>query len=197
MTVLDELIADLSKLPGIGRKSATRIAYHLLGSSKRYLESLTESISTLQERIKTCSVCGNYTEEDPCTICSNPARDRSVICVVEQSQDVLTIEATNEYKGLFHVLGGVISPLDGIGPDDLSFAELVRRVNDPVVKEIIIATNPTVEGDTTGLYVGRLLAGKDVRLSRLASGLPVGGDLEYADRLTLARSLKGRIPFSY
>lgn len=196
MTTLDQLIRNLSKLPGIGRKSAARIAYYLLKADRSYTTDLAREISELKDRIRECSICGNYTEIEPCDICSDPRRDQTVICVVEQSQDVQTIEATREFDGLFHVLTGVISPIDGVGPDDLTIGKLIKRIKEGEVKEVIIATNPTVEGDATAMYLVRLLADTGVGLSRLASGLPVGGDLEYADRLTLARSLKGRIPLS-
>ena len=158
------------------------------------MQRFANQIATLQDKIKRCSVCGAWTEEDPCPICSSTLRDRSCICVVEQPQDVQTIEASHEYNGLFHVLGGVIAPLDGIGPDQLSIAALMSRVQTGTVKEVILATNPTVEGDTTALYLQKLLSSyQGLKISRLASGLPVGGDLEYADRLTLARSFRGRI----
>ncbi len=196
MTSLDHLIRTLTNLPGIGRKSASRIAYYILKKEKRFSETLAEQIFKVKQNIRSCSVCGNYTECDPCDICSDPGRDRTLICVVEHPQDVHTIESTGEYRGLFHVLGGAISPIDGVGPKELTFDKLVNRTNKQPVKEIIIATNPTVEGDTTALYLVRIFTDKDIRMSRLASGIPVGGDLEYADKLTLARSLRGRIPFS-
>ena len=196
MTTLDQLIKNLTRLPGIGRKSAARIAYYLLKADHSYARDLAREIGELQDRIRACSICGNYTEIEPCDICTDMRRDRSVICVIEQSTDIQTIEATREYSGLFHVLNGVISPIDGIGPDDLTIGKLIKRVKEGEVKEIIIATNPTVEGDATAMYLVRLLAETVVSISRLASGLPVGGDLEYADRLTLARSLKGRISLS-
>jgi recombination protein RecR len=192
---LDQLIKNLSRLPGIGRKSATRIAYHILKADAAYTSALADQIGHIRERIRVCSVCGNYTEADPCPICTDPDRDRSLICVVEQSQDVKTLEQTNEFRGLFHVLMGVISPLDGVGPDDLLIGKLMQRVKAGTVKEVILAMNPTIEGDTTALYIVKLLKDTGVRVTRLASGLPVGGDLEYADKLTLARSLKGRIPY--
>lgn len=196
MTTLDRLIGHLGKLPGIGRKSASRIAYYLLKADQSYLDQLSTEIGELKKRIRQCSECGNFTENDPCEICSNPSRDRSVVCVVEQSQDVQTIEQTNEYDGLYHVLTGVISPLDGVGPEDLTIDTLSARVRDESINEVIIATNPTVEGDATAMYLFRLLSDSGVSLSRLASGLPVGGDLEYADRVTLARSLKSRTRLS-
>ncbi len=196
MTTLDLLIQNLTRLPGVGRKSASRIAYHLLKADAGYTETLAREIAELKSRIKSCSSCGNYTESDPCEICSDSRRDRTVICVVEQPQDIQTIDSTNEYHGLFHVLQGVLSPIDGIGPENLNIARLLSRVQREGAKEVIIATNPTVEGDTTALYLVKLLKETGVAVSRLASGLPVGGDLEYADRLTLARSLRGRTPLT-
>ncbi len=192
MTTLDKLIKNFSRLPGIGKKSAGRIAYYLLKADPAISRRLAEQLSTLHSSIIKCSVCGNYTEQDPCEICSNPNRDSSLICVVEEPQDIHTIEETREFNGLYHVLGGSISPMDGVGADDLSIAQLMRRVTNNPVQEVILATNPTVEGDTTALYLQRLLKEKGISVSRLASGLPVGGDLEYADRMTLARSFKGR-----
>jgi recombination protein RecR len=192
MTVLDRLIRNLSRLPGIGKKSATRMAYYLLQSEDEYLKSLAEQIGTLKSRIRRCSVCGLYTEADPCDFCSDPRRDKRLLCVVEQSQDVSTIEGTREYDGLYHVLGGALSPIDGIGPSQLNFDKLMKRIASGGIEEVIVATNSTVEGDTTALYLVNLIKDSGLTVSRLASGLPVGGDLEYADRLTLARSLTGR-----
>ena len=194
MNALEELAESFSRLPGIGKKSATRIAISLLKADNVFLHTFAQQLATLQDKIKPCSICGVYTEADPCGICTNSTRDQSVICVVEQPQDVQTIEASREYHGLFHVLGGVISPLDGVGPDDLSIRKLLERVHKGTVSEVIIATNPTIEGDTTALYLQRILAVTGVKVTRLASGLPVGGDLEYADKLTLARSFRGRTP---
>ncbi|MDR3284891.1 MAG: recombination mediator RecR [Treponema sp.] len=193
MNILEELTESLSRLPGIGKKSASRITSFLLRADPAYMQRFSRQIAQIQEKIRPCSVCGAYTENDPCPICDSPSRDRSTLCVVEQPQDVQTIEASREYTGLFHVLGGLIAPLEGIGPDNLSIGRLVSRVKSGGISEVILATNPTVEGDTTALYIQRLLSGTGVRVSRLASGLPVGGDLEYADRLTLARSLRGRV----
>lgn len=192
MNALDEITETFSRLPGIGKKSAARIASHLLKCDPIFMERFSKQIATLQSRIRPCTVCGSWTENDPCPICSDPTRDRTVICVVEQAQDVSTIENSHEFSGLFHVLGGVISPLDGIGPDQLRIASLVSRVKDGEIKEVILATNPTVEGDTTALYIQHVLKDMGCSVTRLASGLPVGGDLEYADRLTLARSFRGR-----
>ena len=196
MTAIDELTDSFSRLPGIGRKSAGRLVNFILRADSAWIQRFSEQLATLQDKIRACSVCGAWTESDPCAICSNHLRDRSVICVVEQPQDVATIESSHEFSGLFHVLGGVIAPLEGVGPDQLRIASLLERVRGGTVKEVILATNPTVEGDTTALYIQRLLSDIDgVEVTRLASGLPVGGDLEYADRLTLARSFRGRMKF--
>jgi len=193
LKALEDLIAALARLPGIGRKSAARIAFHLLKSDDQYVSMLTDRIASLRQRIRFCSICGSFTEDDPCPVCSSPVRDKSIICVVEQAQDVLTIEASREYRGVYHVLGALISPLDGIGPDALRLDRLLERVRNQGVVEVVLATNPTVEGDTTALYVKKMLEGSSARVTRLATGIPVGGDLEYADRLTLARSFRGRV----
>ena len=195
MKALEELVGLLTRLPGIGRKSALRVAWHLLKADGAYSEALSDSIHRLKETVRFCSVCGSYEEDDPCDVCSSALRDRSLICVVEQPQDVMTIEASREYKGLYHVLGGVISPLDGVGPEDIHLDSLVSRAREGEVREVVVATNPTVEGDTTALYVKRVLEPVGVHVTRLATGIPVGGDLEYADRLTLARSFRGRVNF--
>jgi recombination protein RecR len=189
---LDALITNLSRLPGLGKKSAVRMAFHLLKADRAYLIELGRQISTLRDHIVRCAVCGNYTEVDPCEICSDPGRDRTTLCVVEQVQDLMNLHATGEYRGLFHVLHGVIAPLDGVGPAELGLDRLDRRVGNGEIREVILATNPTLEGDTTALYIHRLLGPRGVKITRLASGLPVGGDLEYADRLTIARALKAR-----
>ena len=195
MNALDEITESFSRLPGIGKKSAARIANHLLRADSVFMARFANQIATLQEKLKACSVCGSWTEEDPCPICSAVNRDRTLICVVEQPQDVVTIESSREFNGLFHVLGGVISPLEGMTPDKLRIQSLLERVKNEGVKEVILATNPTVEGDTTALFIQRLLKETGVAVTRLASGLPVGGDLEYADRVTLARSFRGRTSF--
>ena len=195
MNALDDVIESLSRLPGIGKKSAARIAHFLLAGDRSLCERLARDVSVLHDRIRPCPRCGAYCEGELCPICADPGRDRRQICVVEQPQDVQTIEAVREYHGLFHVLGGVISPLDGMGPDQLRLQELIARIKEGGVEEVIIATNPTVEGDTTALYLQRVLKPLGVSVTRLASGLPVGGDLEYADRLTLARSFRGRSSF--
>lgn len=192
-TVLDDLTNSFARLPGIGKKSASRIVNSLLKCDQIYLLNFSNQLATLKEKIKPCSVCGAWTENDPCPICSNPLRDKSVICVVEQPQDVKTIDSAGGFTGLFHVLGGVIAPLDGIGPDQLNIASLIERINKGGIKEIILATNPTFEGDSTALYLQKLLSDySDLKITRLATGIPVGGDLEYADKLTLARSFSGR-----
>ena len=193
MNAIDELTESFSRLPGIGKKSAGRLVNYILKADSVYVKRFASQLNSLQEKIKPCSICGTWTEDDPCPICKDIIRDQSIICIVEQPQDVQTIESAREYQGLFHVLGGVISPLDGIGPDQLNISSLLKRLQNKTVKEIIIATNPPVEGDTTALYLQRMLSTAfDIKITRLASGLPVGGDLEYADKLTLARSFRGR-----
>lgn len=194
MTALERLIGQLAQLPGLGRKSASRIAYYFLKADKSVARSLAASITELLEKIRICPLCGNYTEELPCSICADMRRDRTTICVVEQPKDVHSLEQTREYRGLYHVLMGAIAPIEGIGPEQLRIENLLRRVREENIREVIIATNPTVEGDTTALYLTERLADCEVTVTRLALGLPVGGDLEYADRLTLARSLSGRRP---
>ena len=198
----DELTSDFSRLPGIGKKSAVRMVNWLLTQEDSYVRRFSQNLGTLKERIKPCSVCGAWTEVDPCPICSDPLRDKSMLCIVEQSQDVNTIEAYGEYRGLFHVLGGLIKPLEGIGPAQLSINPLLAKIKaaaaDPStqIKEIIIATNPTVEGDTTALYlnkvIGELGLASAPKVTRLATGIPVGGDLEYIDKRTLSLSFRGR-----
>jgi recombination protein RecR len=189
---LEELVGLLTRLPGIGRKSALRVAYHILKSDASFADALADRIRGLKGAIVFCSTCGAYAESDPCPVCSAPGRDRGLICAVEQPQDVVTIEASREYSGLYHVLGGLISPLDGVGPEQLRIPALMARLRSGEVSEVVVATNPTVEGDTTALYLKRLLEGSGVAVTRLATGIPVGGDLDYADRLTLARSFRGR-----
>ena len=195
MNALENLIRQLSRLPGVGAKSATRMAYHLLKCDESYHEKLSDAIGTIKEKIHKCSVCGSYTETDPCELCSDPKRDHTLLCIVEQPQDVMTIQNSGIYNGMYHVLGGAIDPLNGVGPEDLSFRELRERIKNGSFSEVIIATNPTEEGDTTALYIRHVLQDTGITVSRLAAGLPIGGDLEYADRLTLARSIKGRVSF--
>lgn len=192
MTALERLIETLAKMPGLGRKSASRLAYYLLKTDASFVQGLARDLVQLKERVKNCPVCGNYTEEVPCRICIDRERDRSILCVVEEPKDLLSIELTRQYRGLYHVLMGVISPIDGVGPANLRIESLLARVREGGIREVIVATNPTVEGDTTAVYLSGLLKSLPVMVTRLALGLPVGGDLEYADRLTLARALEGR-----
>ncbi len=193
MNAIDHLVSLLTKLPGVGKKSASRMAYYILDTDPSFARTLAEQLHLLHETIKRCSICGSFTETDPCPICSDSTRDGTILCVVERAQDVRVIEESREFRGRFHVLGGLIAPLEGIGPDNLSIGPLIRRIHGGNVQEIILALNPTVEGDTTALYLQKVLRDLPVTVSRLASGLPVGGDLEYADRLTLSRSFRGRI----
>ncbi len=187
------LIDEFSRLPGIGPKTASRLVFYLLRAPEEQAQSLADALRELRERITFCSVCFNITENDPCAVCIDEGRDRSVICVVEEPLDVIAIERTRDYHGLYHVLHGTIAPVEGIGPDDLRITELLPRLHAaPPVREVIIATNPNMEGEATAMYVARQLEGKDVRVTRLARGLPVGGDLEYADEVTLSRALAGR-----
>lgn len=196
MTELEKLTRHLSSLPGIGPKSARRISYHLLKNDQLTNEALAESIRTVKEKVVSCSECGAYTETDPCPICSDPNRDHSLLCIVENAQDVDTIASSGVFQGVFFVLGGAISPLDGIGPESLNFSKLEKKLSGGEVREIVIATNPTESGDTTALYIRTLMRRyPDIKTTRLASGLPIGGDLEYADKITIARSLKGRVEF--
>ncbi|MCQ2398268.1 MAG: recombination mediator RecR [Sphaerochaetaceae bacterium] len=196
MTALDNLAKTLSRLPGVGPKSARRIAFSLIKTQPEFNRLLAENIATIQEKIRPCSICGSFSEGDPCPVCSDSTRDRSQLCIVEQAQDVITIQSSGAYGGLFHVLGGAINPLDGVGPENLSFDKLMKRIDEGAFREVIIATNPTEEGDTTALYIRHLLKSHpEISLTRLASGLPIGGDLEYADETTLKRSLHGRVSF--
>ena len=196
MTALENLSKLLSRLPGVGPKSASRIAFSLINTPKDYNELLAKSIAEIKDRIRPCSICGSFSETEICPVCSDSMRNRTQLCIVEQPQDVITIQASGAYNGLFHVLGGAINPLNGVGPETLSFDKLIQRINEGSFKEIIIATNPTEEGDTTALYIRHVLKDREgLSLTRLASGLPIGGDLEYADRTTLTRSFRGRIQF--
>jgi len=187
-----KLIEELHRLPGIGPKGAQRLAYHLLRTTREEAQALADAIVEIKERIKLCSVCQNITELDPCLICADSERDRSLICVVEEPLDILAIERTRGYKGLYHVLHGSISPIEGIGPEQLKVRELLERLRDGHVHEVIMATNPNLEGEATAMYIGRLVQPIGVKVTRLARGLPMGGDLEYADDLTLARALENR-----
>ena len=189
---VQRLIDELSRLPGIGRKSAQRLAFHLLNTEKADAQNLGTAIIEMREQVRLCIRCYNVTAEEQCLICTDVRRDPSIICVVERAQDIAVIERTQEFKGRYHVLGGSISPIEGIGPDQLRMRELVARLDIEGVQEVIAATNPTVEGDTTALYISKLLSTLDIKVTRLASGLPVGGDLDYADEITLGRALAGR-----
>jgi recombination protein RecR len=195
MSAIDELATELSRLPGIGRKTAFRLAYHLLRQPPEQSRRLADALIGVVERISPCEQCGNLTEGPRCAICADPRRDAAMVCVVEESPDIGAIERTGEYRGLYHVLGGRLSPLDGVRPEDLTVDRLVERVSaggDPPVREVILATNPSLEGEATALYVQRRLSGVAVSVTRLARGLPVGGDLEYADGGTIAQALSAR-----
>ncbi|MDP1721130.1 MAG: recombination mediator RecR [Candidatus Nanopelagicaceae bacterium] len=189
---IQDLIDALGRLPGIGPKSAQRIAFHILQSESETAAALVDAIRTVKERVKFCTICGNVSEETQCRICRDPRRENTSICVVEESKDVIAIERTREFRGKYHVLGGAISPIDGIGPDQLRIRELLARLADDSVTEIILATDPNLEGEATATYLARLLKPMGIKVSRLASGLPVGGDLEYADEVTLGRAFEGR-----
>lgn len=190
--IVQDLIDEFGRLPGIGPKSAQRITFHILQTQSFDVQRLAELLTVVRERVKFCTQCGNISEEDLCVICRDARRDPSLICVVEEPKDVVAIEKTRQFKGLYHVLGGAISPIDGIGPDDLSIAQLMQRLSSNDVTEVIIATDPNLEGEATAAYLSRLLNTIQVPVSRLASGLPVGGDLEFADEVTLARAFEGR-----
>ena len=190
--IVQELVDELGRLPGIGPKSAQRIAFHILQTPSFDVSRLSELLREVRERVKFCEICGNVSEQETCVICRDPRRDRSLICVVEDAKDVAAIERTREFRGLYHVLGGAISPIAGIGPGELRIQELMSRLADGEVQEIILATNPNLEGEATATYLSRLLMALDITVSRLASGLPVGGDLEYADEVTLGRAFEGR-----
>ncbi len=190
--IVQELIDELGRLPGIGPKSAQRIAFHILQTESFDTTRLAQILMDVRDKVRFCSICGNVAEQDTCSICRDPRRSPATICVVEEAKDVVAIERTREFRGLYHVLGGAISPIDGIGPDDLRIASLVKRLADSTVTEVIIATDPNLEGEATATYLTRLLVQPNLRVSRLASGLPVGGDLEYADEVTLGRAFEGR-----
>lgn len=189
---IDRLIQVLTTLPGVGRKSATRIALRLVGSSEAECRELAEAIVTAKARTRACSVCGGLTEEDPCSICGDPRRDPSIVCVVERASDILALERTSRFRGRYHVLGGLLSPLDGVGPSDLRIEALVERTRAGGIEEAILALNPTTEGEATAIYVAKLLSPLGVRVTKLASGLPVGGDLDLADERTLGAALDER-----
>jgi recombination protein RecR len=189
---VQDLIDELGRLPGVGPKSAQRIAFHLLAAESADVERLAATLMRVKNEVKFCSVCGNVAQADVCRICSDARRDPTVLCVVEEPKDVVAVERTREFRGRYHVLGGAISPIDGVGPDDLRIRELLTRLRDGTVKELIIATDPNLEGEATATYLARLIGPMGLAVSRLASGLPVGGDLEYADEVTLGRAFSGR-----
>lgn len=190
---LDALIRELSRLPGIGQKSASRLAFHILKMRDDEVARLLSSVAELKKNIATCTVCGGISDGETCSLCANPSRDRSLICAVEEQKDVLIIEKTGGFNGLYHVLGGVLSPLDGVGPGELRIGRLIDRCHGGVVREVIIATNPTIEGDATALYISRLLAEEGIQATRIAHGIPVGADLDFADNATLVKSIQARV----
>lgn len=190
--VVQDLIDELSRLPGVGPKSAQRIAFFLLAADSADVRRLADVLVEVKEKVRFCRVCGNVAEDEECRVCLNPRREPSVLCVVEEPKDVVAIEKTREFRGRYHVLGGAISPIEGVGPDDLRVRELMARLADGEVTEIILATDPNLEGEATATYLARLVKPMGVRVTRLASGLPVGGDLEYADEVTLGRAFEGR-----
>ena len=192
MSLIDDLASELAKLPGIGRKTALRLTYHLLKQPAEQSRRLAEALTSLSERVHPCERCFNLTESELCAICTDPRRDASLICVVEEASDISAVERAGEFRGLYHVLGGRLSPLDGIGPENLHIDDLVQRVASSSIREVILATNPSLEGEATALYVQRQLASRPIAITRIARGLPVGGDLEYADGVTIAQALSAR-----
>lgn len=194
MAAIDDLVNEFSRLPGIGRKTALRLTYFLLKREPAEIRRLARAVDSVADQVRACSKCGNLSERDPCEFCANPGRDRALFCVVEEAADIVAIERTGEFRGLYHVLGGRLSPLEGIGPDELAVSALIDRLGAATnVKEVIVATNPSVEGEATALYLHKLIQPLGIRVSRLARGLPVGSDLEYADGVTIAQALAGRI----
>ena len=189
---VQDLIDELGRLPGIGPKSAQRISFHLLAAESADVERLASTLTRVKRDVRFCSICGNVAEAEQCRICTDPRRDRSLLCVVEEPKDVIAVERTREFRGRYHVLGGAISPIDGVGPDDLRIRELYARLADGTITEVILATDPNLEGEATATYLARHLTTLGLTVSRLASGLPVGGDLEYADEVTLGRAFSGR-----
>ncbi len=189
---LSILIGELSKLPGIGGKTAQRLAFHILSQDDKDAFALAEAILDAKKNMKYCSICGNLTDVDPCSICSDPSRDQSVICVVESPRDVSAMERIKEFQGLYHVLHGAISPMDGIGPEDINLKQLIVRLQQNDIREVILATNPNIEGEATAMYTARLIKPAGIKVTRIAHGVPVGGDLEYADEITLSKAMEGR-----
>ncbi|MGI6557035.1 recombination mediator RecR [uncultured Pseudoramibacter sp.] len=189
---IDRLVGELTKLPGIGEKTAQRLAFHLIDAPKDDITALADALVAVKDKVHLCPVCFSITDKDTCDICSDPNRDRSVICVVEHTRDVYAIERTREYNGLYHVLHGVISPLEGVGPQDIRARELIKRLNDQAVKEVIMATNPTPEGEATAVYLSNLITPAGIQVTRLAKGIPIGADVEYTDEVTLIKAFEGR-----
>lgn len=189
---IEKLIESFEKLPSIGHKTAIRLAYHMLDMSDDEIKEFTSSITNAKQKLKYCSICFNISDTDPCPICSDTKRDQSTICVVEDVRDIMAMERTHEYKGVYHVLHGTISPLNGIGPDEIKIKELLNRIRDNEIKEVIIATNPRVEGEATSIYLSKLLKAFNIKVTRIAHGIPVGGDLEYTDEITLMKAMEGR-----
>ncbi|MBU4485075.1 recombination mediator RecR [bacterium] len=189
---IDRLVHELSKLPGIGERTATRLAFYILRSDSAYAKSMARALIDVKEKIRLCNLCFNVTDKDTCDLCLDPRRDRSIICVVEEPSDMVALEKTNNYRGLYHVLHGSLSPLDGIGPSDIKVVELITRLHSGEVREVIVATNPNVEGEATALYISKLVRPSGIKLTRIASGIPVGGDIEYVDLSTLSRALEER-----
>lgn len=189
---IEKLIESFEKLPSIGHKTAIRLAFHMLDMSKEETEEFISSIKEAKQKLKYCSTCFNIADTDPCPICSNPKRDQSTICVVEDVRDIMAMERTHEYKGVYHVLHGTISPMNGIGPDEIKIKELLDRIKDNDIKEVIIATNPRVEGEPTSIYISKLIKAFNIKVTRIAHGIPVGGDLEYTDEITLMKAMEGR-----
>ncbi|MCI8546944.1 MAG: recombination protein RecR [Clostridia bacterium] len=189
---IEKLIESFEKLPSIGHKTAIRLAFHMLDMSKEETEEFISSIKEAKQKLKYCSTCFNIADTDPCPICSNPKRDQSTICVVEDVRDIMAMERTHEYKGVYHVLHGTISPMNGIGPDEIKIKELLDRIKDNDIKEVIIATNPRVEGEATSIYISKLIKAFNIKVTRIAHGIPVGGDLEYTDEITLMKAMEGR-----
>lgn len=189
--VIEKLIEEFAKLPGIGYKTAQRLTLHILNRPGEEVREFAEALVKARGTVKYCSICGNYTESDPCAICSNPSRDQSIICVIEQPKDIISMERVREFNGAYHVLHGTISPMAGRGPEDIKLRELIRRMNGSV-KEVIVATNPNIEGEATAMYISKILKPLGVKVTRIAHGIPVGGDLDYADEITLSKALEGR-----
>ena len=189
---VDKLIGELNKLPGIGEKTAERLSFFILKNSRENVQTLADSLKEVKEKVRFCSVCGNITEDDPCRICKDETRDRTTICVVEEPQDLFLLERVRQYRGLYHVLGGAISPLKGVGPEDVNIESLLKRVKQGKVKEVILATDPNTECEVTAIYISKLISPHKVKVTRLAYGLPAGGDLEFADEVTLGEALRGR-----